>query len=182
MFICIIYYNMENKKKVLIVIANNGFQDYEFWVLFDMLTHAWISVSIAAWKTWECIWVFGSKTVADIELEKVKWENYDMIIFIWWWGAYAQYFWNKEYLRVAKEAKKIWAICIAPMIISASWVFNGKTVTSWDQNWVQKKFIQNNWGFWVDKNVVVSGNIITANGPESAKEFAEKCLELIRKD
>jgi len=27
---------------------------------------------------------------------------------------------------------------------------------------------------------VVSGNIITANGPESAKEFAEKCLEMIR--
>jgi putative intracellular protease/amidase len=31
---------MENKKKVLIVIANNGFQDYEFGVPFDMFTHA----------------------------------------------------------------------------------------------------------------------------------------------
>jgi putative intracellular protease/amidase len=65
------------------------------------------------------------------------------------------------------------------MILSASGIFNGKTVTSRDQNWVQKKFIQDNWGFWVDKNVVVSGNIVTANGPESAKEFAEKCLEMI---
>ncbi len=168
--------------KALIVIANNWFQDYEFGVPFDLLTNAWVNVSIWAWKIWECIWVFGSKTIADIALEKVQWANYDMVLFIGWGGAYSQYFWNKEYLRIAKEAKKIWAICITPMILSASGVFNGKTVTSRDQNWVQKKFIQNNWGFWVDKNVVVSGNIITANGPDSAKEFAEKCLELIRKD
>ena len=90
-------------------------------------------------KTLRMYLSFWLKTVADIELEKVKWENYDMIIFIWWWGAYAQYFWNKEYLRIAKEARKLWAICIAPMILSAG-VFNGKTVTSRDQNWVQKLF------------------------------------------
>ncbi|MCK9467044.1 MAG: DJ-1/PfpI family protein [Candidatus Absconditabacterales bacterium] len=168
--------------KALIVIANNGFQDYEFGVPFDLLTNAGVNVSIGAGKIGECIGVFGSKTIADIALEKVQGANYDMVLFIGGGGAYSQYFGNKEYLRIAKEAKKIGAICITPMILSASGVFNGKTVTSRDQNGVQKKFIQNNGGFWVDKNVVVSGNIITANGPDSAKEFAEKCLELIRKD
>ena len=125
MFICIIYYNMENKKKVLIVIANNGFQDYEFWVPFDMLTHAWISVSIAAWKIWECIWVFGSRTVADIELEKVKWENYDMIIFIWWWELMLNIFEIKSISELPKK-QKLWAICITPMILSASKYLTGK--------------------------------------------------------
>lgn len=165
--------------KALIVIANNGFQDYEFGVPFDLLSKSGVSVTIAAGKKWECVWVFWSKTFADIELSSADASKYDMIIFIWWWWAYAQYFGDKDYLRLAKEAKKLWAICIAPMIISASGVFNGKNVTSWDQNWVQKRFIQENGWFWVDKSVVVSWNIVTANGPEAAEEFAQKCLDLL---
>ena len=165
--------------KVLMVIANNGFQDYEFWIPFDMLNEAWVKVVIAAGKKWECVGVFGSKTIADKELDKVNWLEYDMVLFIGGGWAYSQYFHDKEYLRIAKEAKKIWAICITPMILSESGLFNGKNVTWWDQNGVQKKFIQDNWGFWVDKDVVVSGNIVTATGPDVAEEFARKCLELI---
>ena len=166
-------------KKVLMIIANNWFQDYEFWIPFDIFNENWLDITVWAWTKWECIWVFGSKTIADKELSKIKWWDYDMVVFIWWWGAFTQYFHDKEYLRIAKEAKKIWAICIAPMILSESWIFNGQTVTSWNQNDVQKKFIQDNGGFWVDKEVVVSWNIVTANGPDAAREFAEKCLEII---
>ena len=161
------------------VIANNGFQDYEFWIPFDMFNNAWIDVTIAAERKWECVGVFWSKTMADIELEKVKWDKYDMLVFVWWGWAFTQYFHNKQYLRVAKEAKKIWAICIAPMILSEAWIFVWKSVTWRNQNDVQKKFIQDNGGFWIDKPVVVSGNIVTANGPDAAMEFAEKCLEMI---
>lgn len=164
---------------VLMVIANNGFQDYEFWIPFDVFNNAGLKITIAAWKKWECIGIFWSKTIADIELERVKGSDYDIVVFIWWWGAYAQYFHDKEYLRIAKEAKKIWSICIAPMILSEAWIFNGKNVTGWDQNGVQKKYIQSNGWFWVDKDVVVSGNVVTANGPDAAKEFAEKCLEMM---
>jgi len=27
---------------------------------------------------------------------------------------------------------------------------------------------------------VISGNIVTANGPDAAQEFAEKCLEIMK--
>ena len=164
---------------VLMVIANNGFQDYEFWTPFDIFYNAGLKITIAAWRKGECIGVFWSKTIADIELEKVDWWDYDIVMFIGGWWAFAQYFHNEDYLRIAKEAKKIWAICIAPMILSESGIFNGKNVTGWDQNGVQKKFIKENGGFWVDKDVVIAGNIITANGPDSAKEFGQKCLELL---
>lgn len=165
--------------KILMVIANNGFQDYEFGIPFDIFNETDIDVIIAAWRKWECTWVFWSKTIADIELSVVNWYNYDLIVFIGGWWAYTQYFHNKDYLRIAREAKKIWAICIAPMILSESGIFNGKNVTGWNQNDVQKNFIQAHWGFWVDKPVVVSWNIVTANGPGAVKEFAEKCLELV---
>ncbi|HKL44292.1 MAG TPA: DJ-1/PfpI family protein [Candidatus Absconditabacterales bacterium] len=165
--------------KVLMVIANNGFQDYEFGIPFDMLNEAGVKVVIAAGKKGECVGVFGSKTIADKELDKVNGLEYDMVLFIGGGGAYSQYFHDKEYLRIAKESKKIGAICITPMILSESGLFNGKNVTGWNQNGVQKKFIQDNGGFWVDKDVVVSGNIVTATGPDVAEEFARKCLELV---
>lgn len=165
--------------KILMIIANNWFQDYEFGVPFDIFHNAWIDITVWAGKKWECVWVFWSKTVADLDLDGVIASEYDMVIFVWWWWAYSQYFHDEKYLKIAKKANKIWAICIAPMILSESGIFIGKSVTSWDKNWVQKKFIQDNWWFWVDKNVVVSGNIVTANGPDAAAEFANKCLELI---
>ena len=165
--------------KVLMIIANNGFQDYEFWIPFDVFNEADLEVTIAAWRKWECIWVFWSKTTADIDLMAVNWANYDVVVFVGGGWAYTQYFHDQDYLRIAREAKKIWAICIAPMILSECGIFNGKNVTWWNQNDVQKKFIQDHGGFWVDKPVVVSWNIVTANGPEAAKEFAEKCIEML---
>lgn len=166
--------------KILMVIANNGFQDYEFGIPFDIFSWAGISIDIWAWRKWICIGVFWSKTVANKELVDIYGWDYDMVVFIWWWWAFTQYLHDKDYLRIAKEAKTIWAICIAPMILSESGIFNGKNVTGWNQNNVQKKFIQDNWWFWVDKDLVVSGNIVTANGPSVAEEFAKKCLEIIK--
>ncbi len=165
--------------KILMVIANNGFQDYEFWTPFDMFNNAGLKITIAAWRKWECIGIFWSKTIADKELTQIRWWDYDMVVFIWGGGAFTQYLHDEEYLRIAKEAKKIWAICIAPMILSESGIFNGQNVTGWNQNDVQKKIIQENGGFWVDGDVVVCKNIVTANGPDAAMEFAEKCLEMI---
>ncbi|HRX64160.1 MAG TPA: DJ-1/PfpI family protein [Candidatus Absconditabacterales bacterium] len=167
-------------KNILMIIANNGFQDYEFGIPFDFFHHKGVKITIGAGRKSECVGVFGSKTIADKELEKIYGGDYDMVIFIGGGGAYSQYFHDKDYLRIAKEAKKLGAICIAPMILSESGIFNGKNVTGWDQNGVQKKFIQDNGGFWVDKDVVISGNIVTANGPDAAQEFAEKCLEIMK--
>ena len=164
------------------VIANNGFQDHEFWITFQVLNNAWFNLTIAAWKRWDCVWVFWSKTIADEEIFFVEPEKYDMIVFIWWGWAYTQYFHDKDYLRLAKWAKKIWAICIAPMIVSESGVFNWKTVT-WRDSWnVQKNFIESNWASWSDWPVVVCGNIVTWNWPDAAELFAQKCVELINNE
>lgn len=166
-------------KKVLMVVANSGFQDHEFWISFQVFHDAGIDITIAAGKKWDCVWVFGAKTVADVDIFLADASKYDMVVFIGGGWAYVQYFHDHFYLKLAKNAKKIWAICIAPMIVSESGVFNGKTVTWWDQAWVQKTFIEKNWWIWSDDSVVVCGNIVTWNGPDVAEEFAKKCVELI---
>ena len=170
---------MTEVKKALMVIANDGFQDHEFWMSFAVFHDAGLDITIAAGKKWECRGVFWTKTVADLDLFFADASKYDMVVFIWWGGAYAQYFHDKSYLKVALEAKKVWAICIAPMIVSESGIFNWKRVTWRDQDWVQKAFIEKNWWIWSDESVVVCWNVVTWNWPDAAEEVAKKCVEVI---
>ena len=74
-------------------------------------------------------------------LDEVHGDKFEMVIYIWWGWALTQYLHNDDYLRISHEAKKLWAICIAPMVVSESGVFNWKIVTSWDDEWLQRKFI-----------------------------------------
>lgn len=170
---------MTEVKKVLMVIANDWFQDYEFWISFAVFHDAGFDITIAAGDKWECRGVFWARTVADVDLFFADATKYDMVVFIWWGWAYAQYFHDKAYLKLAKEAKKVWAICIAPMIVSESGIFNWKTVTWRDQDGVQKWFIEKNGWFWSDDSVVVCWTIVTWNWPDAAEEFAKKCVEVI---
>ena len=166
-------------KKVLFIVANSWFQDMEFQIPFDYLKNNWLSVDIAAERSWECIWIFGKRIEANIAIDNIDTNYYEMVIFIWWGWAYSQYFWNKGYLNLAQKSKKIWAICITPMILSDCGIFNWVKVTGRNQNNVQKNFIIKNWGIFLEQDVVVCWNIVTANWPSAAQEFAKRCFELI---
>lgn len=170
---------MKKMKTVLIIIANNGFQDHEFSATYEALQWANAQITIWAKRRWMCMWVFWLQIEAAYSLDEVHWDKFEMVVFIWWWGALTQYLHDKDYLRIAQEAKKIWAICIAPMVVSESGVFNGKIVTSRDDEWIQQKFIKNFWWSWINEPVVRYWNIVTANGPEAANMFWAECVKLL---
>lgn len=166
-------------KTVLMVVANNGFQDHEFSATYEALQQANAQITIASWKKGQCVWVFGQKIDAAYSLNEVTGDKFEMVIFIGWWGCLTQYLHNLDYLRIAKEAKKLWAICIAPMVVSESGVFNWKIVTSRDDEWLQQKFIENYGGVRKNEMVIRYGNIVTANWPESAEMFGRECVKLL---
>ena len=63
---------------------------------------------------------------------EVSAEDYDIVVFVGGGGAYDQYYKNSDYLELAKKAKSIAAICIAPTLLSDSGLFIGKQVTGRD--------------------------------------------------
>lgn len=166
-------------KTVLMIIANNWFQDHEFSATYEILQAAGAQITVAAWRKWWCIWVFGLKVEAVYSLNEIHWDKFEMVIYVWWWGALTQYVHNADYLRIAQEAKKVWAICIAPMIVSESGAFNWKTVTSRDDEWIQQKFIEDFGWSWKNEPVIRCWNVVTANGPESAELFWVECVKLL---
>lgn len=168
-------------KNILFVIANKKFQDFEYRIPREILEIEGHKVTVCAEHTGLCVGVFDHETTATVSLKEAKGEDYDAIIFVWGWGALKQYQNHPEYLRLATEAKLLCAICIAPSIISDSWVFNGKQVTGRnDEEDTQKTYIENNGGIFIKKNVVVDGNIITANGPQSAESFGKEIVSVLK--
>lgn len=168
-------------KKIIFVIANNKFQDFEYRIPREILEDEWHQISVCAEQTGLCIGSFDHETTATIALKDAKGDNYDAIVFVGGGWALRQYQNHPEYLRLAKEAKLLGAICIAPSLISDSGLFQWKRVT-WrdDEEWTWQQYIENNGWIFIKQNVVVDGNIITANGPQSAESFGREIANALR--
>lgn len=167
-------------KKVLLIISQSGYQRLEYNIPRSILEQSWYKAETASLNRWTCIsWDGLESTECDFALKEVVANQYEAILFIGWWWAYNDFIWNNDYYKLALEAKNIWAICIAPTIISYSGILKGKKVTWWDSNWVQIAEITKNWWIYTWKDVEVDNNIITASWPWAARKFGEKIVELI---
>lgn len=167
--------------KILFIIANTWYQDTEFWVTHKILTAQWHECTISSWKWWRCLWVFWDTVESTYKIADINAKDYDLIIFIWWGWAFEQYFWDNTYLKLAKQWKSIAAICIAPTIISYSWILNRKEVTGRDDwQWTQIKQIEKNWWIFKNEEVVQDWKIITANWPAAATKFARKIVDYLK--
>ncbi len=175
------FLSLNSMPKALMIIANEGFQDVEFGVPKKMLEESGIEVSIAAGRKGEAIGKFGLQVEVPYALDEVSSGNYDVTIFIGGPGAERQYHGNAEYFRLAREAELLAAICIAPTVLSESRIFQGKKVTGWDRDGIQKAIIEKNGGIFTGEDVTVDGDIITANGPEAATAFGGEILDALRK-
>jgi protease I len=176
----------EKTKKVAMVIAFRDFRDAEYFVPKEVLEKGGIEVKTASNKLGIAIGADGGEANVDLLVSQINVDDFDSIVFVGGPGC-PKYLDNEETHKIAKEAieknKILAAICIAPTVLSKSGIFQGKKVTGWtDAFRTQRKILEKNGAIFVDEPVVVDGNIVTANGPKSAKEFGEKILELLTKE
>lgn len=161
-------------KKALFIVANKNFRDEEFAEPKRVLEQDGVEITVAAGQNGMCIGRFGLEIEANMSIQEARAEEYDVIVFIGGNGAYEEYKDDDVYLQLAKDAKLLAAICIAPTIIADSGIFKGKRVTGWDDgNGTQKRYIELKGGIFIEEDVVVDGNIITANGPHVAEVFGQ---------
>lgn len=168
--------------KLLFIIANAGFQDEEFWIPYTVLSEQRHHCEFASWKGGKCRGSFGTTIEKSLTFEEVQAYEYAMLIFVGWSGAYKEYFQNEKYLNLARKAKAIAAICIAPTLLSDSGLLKGKQATGWDDGfWTQIKYLQQNGAIFKDEEVVQNWNLITANGPAAATKFARTIADYLEK-
>lgn len=164
---------------VLMVIADSQFRDEEYREPAAALARAKAGVDIASTTLSECTGTYGMKVKPDILITNADVNKYQAVIFVGGKGS-AKYFNDKTALKIAKEmdgqGKLVCAICIAPSILANAGLLKGREATCYPS---ENDNLKSHGAKLIDKGVVRDGNIITANGPESAKEFGNMICDAL---
>jgi len=168
--------------KVLLVIANEGYQQAEYGVTKKILVDAGILVETASDNAIPAIAQDGSTAAVNVTLENVNPDLYDGIFFIGGPGA-LEHLDNEASYRIIHHAAQnsipLGAICIATRILAQADILGGRKATGWDGDGELAKIYQDFDVEYVRKNVVTDKNIITATGPQAAQEFGEQIVALV---
>jgi protease I len=163
-------------KKVLLIIGKDRFRDEEYLHPKEVFEKAGFRVTTAASVKGKCIGKLGAVVESDMTLAEVKVKDYDGVFFVGGPGA-SEYFNDPVAHRIAREAASsgniYGAICIAPTILANAGVLKGKKATGFPD---AETAVKAGGGIWTAKDVETDGDLITANGPQSARKWGEEIV------
>jgi len=169
------------EKKVLVILAPKNFRDEEYFITRVALQANGAQIVTVSKGVEEATGTKGGKVKIDFELDEVKPDDYEAIVFVGGKGA-AGYFKNKKVLDLARDFaqkdKVIGAICIAPTILANAGVLKGKKATSFSS---EKSNLLSKGAKFTGVEVQQDGKIITASGPEASDAFGRKLAEVLAK-
>jgi protease I len=166
-------------KKVALVVAHEGFQPLEYGEPKKVLETAGVTVVTVSDQPGTAVSKFGDTTTVDVTLSDMSPAEYDGVFLIGGPGALKHLNDKKtqEIMKMAATSGKPWgAICISPRILAEAGLLQGKHFTGWNHDNELEKISLSAGAWYVQEPVVVDGTLITADGPESAKEFGEAIL------
>jgi protease I len=174
--------------KVVFIIAPEGFKDEELIVPMKIVGDEGMEVDIASTIIGECTGAEGTIIKSNKLLGEINVLEYDGIIFV---GGPGTILIRKEAfaLSIAREAneqkKVLGAICWAPTILAKSHTMKGRKATVWKGMDIEygrstEQVLEMFGVIFVDEDVVVDYNIITANGPQSAEKFGKELVKLLK--
>lgn len=181
---------------ILIVIAKKDFQDYEFLetkrVLEQVHDKQVHTLKIVSSTAGDCRGRFGALVKATLScadaLTAIKQplshpDAVHAVVFIGGGGALSLLDVPDalEFARqAAKRRKVLAAICIAPVILAKAGVLEGQKATVWDDgNGTQTRILKQGGATILPQHVVIDGSIITADGPQAARDFGKAILKAL---
>lgn len=173
-------------KKAAFIIPFKDFRDVEYFIPAGILRAAGIKITTVSVQKGIALGADGGEAKVDLEVSELKTEDFDALVFAGGPGA-AKLINNEDFHTAAcnffAHGKIVAAICIAPAILAEAGILEGKKAAVWSAplNKEAIKILEKNGANYEDKSVVVDGNIITANGPMAAKEFAEVLVDILDK-
>ena len=172
--------NEPAKNSFLIFLPKKDFNDEELTIIKKRLLKAGKQVFITSDDHSVCSGSKGMKVKSDTSFFNVNVNNFEAFILIG--GIGSKSYWKNESLhKIIKkffDAKKvIAAICSSPIILSKAGILQNKKATCYSED---KMELINAGIDYQDKNVIVDGNVITANDSRSALQFVETIMHLTK--
>ncbi len=174
-------------KKIAMVIAFRDFRDEEYFIPKGILEKAGFKVATISSSLGGAIAKLGGEAEVDFLLKEVSPADFQALLFIGGPGA-VNYFDDPVCHQLSRDflepGKILGAICIAPAILAKAGVLKGRKATVWSSAMDKSavKILKNSGAIYLSQPVVVDDNIITANGPLAAKEFALAIIEIFKKN
>ena len=171
-------------KKVILIIASNGFQQIEYGVTKKLLENDGIKVITASNKPGGAIAADGTTTAVDITYDAINPCDYDGIFWIGGPGA-LEHLDNATSYHLASQAKKhtipYGAICIAPRILAKAYALQDKKATGWNKDNALETIFKSFGVIYTPHDIVTDDLVVTATGPEAASQFAEGIIRVLTK-
>jgi len=170
--------------KIILAIASVDFQPIEYSIPKKVLIENGFEVITVSDKSGNAYATDESLVLVDKKLDEIDIKEYDGIFLIGGPGA-PEHLDNPKMRSLLVEAKErgipYGAICISPRILAKAGVLQGKKATGWDNDRELKDLFFAHGVDYVQNEVVVDGNIVTASGPRVAKEFGEAIVQVFQK-
>ena len=169
-------------RRVLIVIAFQKFKDKEFMHSMKTLKRLGAEITVGSTQEGRARGVGGTKIHVDTILSQTSAANYDGIVFIGGPGCRTELWNNEDALRLAREGAKkkliLGAICYGPGILAKAGLLRGHTAAVFRDHHTRALFREA--GARISpQHVIVDGRIVTADGPDAAKAFADKYAQTL---
>ena len=168
-------------KKVLILV-DDTYEELELWYPKMRLQEEGIGALIAGPKSNHTyIGKHGYPCHSDMELEEPQAQDFDALLIP---GGYApdrlrRYHKVLELVRDFHQQKKcISFICHGGWVLISAKILKGKKVTSFS---AIKDDMENAGAIWIDQEVVIDHNLVSARTPEDLPAFVSAILQVIKK-
>ncbi len=171
-------------RRVGFVMANEGVEEVELTRPWKAVQESGGTCCLLAPRTGD-VQAFnhldkGTKFPVDIAIADTKVDEFDALVLP---GGVA----NPDQLRLDAEAvafvgafvesnRVVAAICHAPWTLVEADKVRGRTLTSWPS---LRTDIENGGGRWIDKELVVEGQLLTSRGPKDLDVFSRALVDRV---
>jgi protease I len=171
---------MELKGKRVVIPAEDMYNEFELWYPYYRLLEAGAEVTlVGSGRTDTFKSKSGLPVTVDTSADKVSADDFDGMVIP---GGYAP-----DHMRrypamvdlvknIFNQGKPVAAICHAGWMLCSADVVKGKTLTSF---FAIKDDLINAGADWVDKDVVVDGNLITSRTPDDLPVFMRAVVKAL---
>jgi protease I len=171
-------------KRILLVVAQEQFRDEECFVPKQLFEAAGAKVTVAAEYTETAKGMLGGSIKPDIRISEARIDDYDAIVISGGSGS-KKYLWDNKHLHeLVKGAdarnKVISAICVSPVVLARTGILKGKESTVFESPDTLHE-LKEHGAVYLDRDVVVSGRVVTGRDPKSADAFGKAVLKALKK-
>ena len=170
--------------KVLLVVAQAGFQPVEYGDTRAELEKAGVEVKVASFAAAEAIGADGSKINIDVAITDVDINEFDAVALIGGEGAVKEFDNNQDVIKLVQDFdnsdKVVAAICFSPVVLAQARLLKDRKATVWNGDGEQAEKLGAAGATFIAQPVVVDTKIITANGPAAASEFGKTIAKVLK--